>query len=124
MGKQGIKRRVYIQKFKTESAAVVAKHEKPVSQIAADLGIKEHMLRRWVKSVREPACGPSPGPGRPRDEELTPLRKKHKALRNAHEIFKKRWSSSRRETSSDGVPVHTSEPGNIHHPGDGRIIGA
>jgi transposase-like protein len=46
MGKQGIKRRVYTQEFKTESVALAARHEKPVSHIAADLGINEHMLRR------------------------------------------------------------------------------
>jgi transposase-like protein len=46
---------VYTQEFKTESAALVAKHEKPVSQIAADLGINEHLLRRWVKSTRKAA---------------------------------------------------------------------
>jgi transposase len=64
----------------------VEKHEKPVSQIAADLGINENMLRRWVQSAREAAgtsLKPFPGHGRARDEELTRLRKEVKALRSA-----------------------------------------
>jgi transposase len=92
MGTKGTKRRVYTQEFKTESAVLVAQHEKPVSHIAADLGINELMLRRWVKSAREAAgTSPRPFPGhrRVRDEKLTSLRKKTKALRTAHEILKK-----------------------------------
>jgi transposase len=73
---------VYTQEFKTESVALVAQYEQPVSQIAADLGINQHMFRRWVQR-------PFPGHGRARDEELTSLRKEHKTLRNAHEILKK-----------------------------------
>jgi transposase len=92
MGKQGINRRVYTPEFKTESVALVEKHEKPVSQIAADLGINENMLRRWVQSAREAGgtnLRPFPGHGRVRDEELARLRKENKALRNANEILKK-----------------------------------
>jgi hypothetical protein len=36
MKKKGTKRRVYTQECKAESAALVEKHEKPVSQTAAD----------------------------------------------------------------------------------------
>jgi transposase-like protein len=59
MGRKDMKRRVYTQEFKTESATLVGKHEQPVSQITADLGINEHRLRRWVKRARE-AAGTSP----------------------------------------------------------------
>jgi transposase-like protein len=92
MEKQGTKRRVYTQECKTESAALVAQHDQPVSHIAADLGNNEHMLRRWVKSAREAAgtsSRPFPGHGRARDEKRPPLRKEHKVLRNANEILQK-----------------------------------
>jgi transposase-like protein len=52
MGNNGTKRRVYTQEFKIESVDLVAKHEQPVSQIAADLGVNENMPQRWVKSAR------------------------------------------------------------------------
>jgi transposase len=92
MGKKGTKHRVYTMEFKTEAVALVLKREKPVSQIAVDLGLNESMLRRWVQTAQE-AVGTGvrvfPGHGRPRDEELTRLRKEVKSLREANEILKK-----------------------------------
>jgi transposase-like protein len=55
MSKKGTKRRVYSPGFKAETAAVIEKREKPVSQTAADLGVNENMLRKWVQKAREPA---------------------------------------------------------------------
>jgi transposase-like protein len=50
MGKKGNKRRVYTQEFKAETVALVEKHEQPVSQIAADLGI--WTLPRQVDKIK------------------------------------------------------------------------
>jgi transposase-like protein len=44
MGKKGTERRVYTKEFKAEAVALAEKREKPVSQIASDLGINENML--------------------------------------------------------------------------------
>jgi transposase len=76
MGEKSKDRRVYTREFKAEAAALAEKHEKPVSQIAVDLGINENMLRRWMRQAREVAGGglrgngvaTFPGHGRPRDE--------------------------------------------------------
>jgi transposase len=68
------------------------KHEKPVRQVAADLGINENMLHRWIQQSREAGGSglpPFPGHGRPRDEETARLRKENKSLREANEILKK-----------------------------------
>jgi transposase-like protein len=92
MGKKGTERRVYTKEFKAEAVALAEKREKPVSRIAADLGINENMLRRWMQAARETAGSglqAFPGHGRPRDAELTRLRKENKALREANEILKK-----------------------------------
>ena len=92
MGKQDKERRVYPKEFKAEAVALAQKHEKPVRQVAADLGINENMLHRWIQQSREAGDTgrtPFPGHGRPRDEELTRLRKENKALREANEILKK-----------------------------------
>jgi transposase-like protein len=92
MGKTDKKRRVYTKEFKAEAVALTQKHEKPVCQVASDLGISEKLLYRWIQQART-ATGtglpPFPGHGRPRDEELTRLRKENKALRAANEILKK-----------------------------------
>jgi transposase len=92
MSKKGIKRRVYSPEFKAETAALIEKREKPVSQTAVDLGVNENMLRKRVQKAHEPAgdgLRAFPGHGRPRDEEPARLRKENKALRNANEILKK-----------------------------------
>ena len=92
MGKQDKKRRVYTREFKAEVAALAEKREKPVRQIAQDLGINENQLYRWIQQAREAGgtgLPPFPGHGRPRDEELSRLRKENKVLREANEILKK-----------------------------------
>jgi len=92
MGKKGTERRVCTKEFKAEAAALAEKKEKPVSRIAAGLGINESMLRRRVQASRESAASglqASPGHGRPKDAELARLRKENKALREANEILKK-----------------------------------
>jgi transposase len=92
MGKKGTERRVYTEEFKSEAVALAEKKEKPASQIAKDLGINDGVLYRWIQQSRE-AAGSGikafPGHGRPRDEELTRLRKEVKSLRTANEILKK-----------------------------------
>jgi transposase len=92
MGKQDKERWVYTKEFKAEVVALAGKHEKPVRQIALDLGINENQLYRWIQQARESAgtgLPPFPGHGRPRDEELSRLRKEVKTLREANEILKK-----------------------------------
>jgi transposase len=88
MGKKDTGRRVYTTEFKAGAAALAEKYEKPVSHVAADLGINENVLYRWIPRTRESAgtgLPAFPGHGRPRDEELTRLRKEVKALRTAPE---------------------------------------
>jgi transposase len=86
MGKQDKERRVYTREFKAEAAALAEKREKPVRLIMADLGINENMPRRWMQQARDSGgtgLPPFPGHGRPRDEELSRLRKEVKMLREA-----------------------------------------
>ena len=92
MGKKGKDRRVYTQEFKTEAVALAEKREKPIGQIAKDLGVNESVLRRWMQQTKESAgtgLRPFHGHGRSRDEELSRLRKEVKVLREANEILKK-----------------------------------
>jgi len=92
MGKKGSVRRVYTKEFKAEAVALAEKREKPVGQVAKDLGLNESMLGRWMTEARK-AAGTGitvfPGRGKPRDEELTRLRKEVKVLKEANEILKK-----------------------------------
>jgi len=97
MTKKTIKRRSYTEEFKREASALAEKREKPISQVAKDLGLNESVLRRWIARAKEVSNMPGaeadikafPGHGRARDAELVRLRKEVKALRNANEILKK-----------------------------------
>jgi transposase-like protein len=53
MGKQDKERWVYAKEFKAEAVALAEKREKPVSQVAKDLGINENQLYRWMQQARE-----------------------------------------------------------------------
>ena len=92
MRKKNLERRVYTKEFKAEAVALAEKREKPVSQIALNLGINEGMMYRWMHQSRK-AAGSGitafPGHGRPQDQELARLRKENKALKDANEILKK-----------------------------------
>ena len=48
MKKQGTERRMYTGEFKAEAVAPAERRDKPVSQVAVDLGVNESMLRRWM----------------------------------------------------------------------------
>jgi len=92
MAKKNKERRSYTKEFKTEAVALAEKKEKPISQVAKDLGLNENVLRRWINQTKD-AEGTNirvfPGHGTARDAELIRLRKENKALRNANEILKK-----------------------------------
>ena len=92
MAKKNRERRSYTKEFKTEAVSLAEKKEKPISQVAKDLGLNENVLRRWITQTRE-AAGTNirvfPGHGRARDAELIRLRKEVKSLREANEILKK-----------------------------------
>jgi transposase len=91
MEKRSTERRVHPKEFKAEAVALALKREKPISQIAIDLGLNESVLRRWIHESAAAGNGVRafPGHGKPRDEELTRLRKEVKSLRDANEILKK-----------------------------------
>jgi len=91
MGKKSTERRVHTKEFKVEAVALAMKGEKPISQIAIDLGLNESVLRRWMHESATAGSGVRvfPGHGKPRDEELIRLRKENKALKDANEILKK-----------------------------------
>lgn len=92
MVKKSVVKRVYSKEFKDEAVALVGKGEKSARQIASDLGISDNVLYRWISRQRQSVRTGErafPGHGRPRDEELSRLRKENKALREANEILKK-----------------------------------
>jgi len=84
-------RRTFTQEFKLESVQFALNSEKPVSQVARDLGIKENNLRRWINEYREDPEHSFPGQGhlKESEKELHELRKKLADVKMERDILKK-----------------------------------
>lgn len=84
-------RRKHTREFKEQAVKLTYTSNKPVAQIAADLGINANMLDRWRREDRASGGGPVafPGKGRARDEELLNLRKALKQAEMERDILKK-----------------------------------
>ena len=86
----GKKRRSFSKEFKAETVVLLRTSDKSVGQIAADLGIGESVLRRWVHQA-----GVDAGNGRLDEltsedkQELGRLRREVRELRMEREILKK-----------------------------------
>jgi transposase-like protein len=57
MGKKDQGRRARTKEFKAEAAVLAEKREKPISQIAVDLGASRSVPRRWTRQAREAERG-------------------------------------------------------------------
>ena len=68
-------RRKFSAEYKREAVAMLESPGVSVSQIAADLGIGANVLGRWRREVRREPAPAFVGNGRPRDEELTLMRR-------------------------------------------------
>jgi transposase-like protein len=69
-----------------EAVALAKKQEKPINQVVKDLEVSEKILYCLMQKSWEAAGSglhPFPGHERPRDEELSRLRKEVKSLREA-----------------------------------------
>lgn len=80
--------RRYPPEFKEEAVRLAQRGEKPVGQIAQDLGIAHETLRRWIKQS-EIDAGRREGLMTDEREELRRLRRENRILHQEREILKK-----------------------------------
>jgi transposase-like protein len=78
----------YPLEFKQRALELVALGEKPVAQIARDLGIAESGLRRWMAQA-EVDSGQRPGLTSDERKELAELRRANRRLEMENEILKR-----------------------------------
>lgn len=79
----------YPDQFKREAVELVKITDRPVRQIAEEIGVADQTLRNWIAADEAERGG---GPGRlaaDEREELKQLRKENKRLRMEREILKK-----------------------------------
>ncbi len=83
------RRRVYDEQFKRDAVGLARKSKKKISQVAADLGIRQDILYRWIREAEEPDKKTFPGHGKSRDEEMAHLRKELAEVTLERDILKK-----------------------------------
>jgi len=87
------KKSKHSQEFRDTAVQLALKGDKPVAQVAKELGIDKHLLYSWIKSWKEKheSAGPRSNQKQPSsvDEELKELRRKNKQLELENEILKK-----------------------------------
>lgn len=87
----------YPPQFRAEAVRLVRESGKPMTQIAADLGVSLESLRHWTKQSQIDA-GEREGLTTSEREELRQLRREVRVLREEREILKKAAAFFAKET--------------------------
>ena len=85
------KNRKYTREFKIEAIRLCEEDERPVSEVARQLGISPNNLYKWRTQFGEDGEEAFPGKGKlnSSDEELRRLRRENMRLREERDILKK-----------------------------------
>ena len=86
--------RIFSKEFKEQAVLLTETSGKRVSEIAHDLGIRENMLWRWKKELREAGSRSFPGqgnrqPGTDLEEEVRRLQRELHLVTMERDILKK-----------------------------------
>jgi transposase len=83
------KRRHYDRAFKLAAVRLLESSDKPLVQVARELGISGSMLRRWREQVKERGGAAFSDSGRMERSEILRLQRENRELRRENEILKK-----------------------------------
>ena len=83
--------RTFTREFKVEAVQLAKSSDKPLTQIARDLGIADSTLHTWCKQFSEQGEHAFPGSGHqmPHEEEIRNLKRENEILRQERDILKK-----------------------------------
>ena len=115
------KRRKYTPEFREQAARLVIETGRPTAQVAAEIGVGEQVLGRWVRLAREAAAAGDTDVVLDADEraELERLRRENAELRLDRAFLKKqpRPSSSPNRTGR-GLPGDRGGEGHVRGQAD------
>jgi transposase len=80
--------RKYPQELRDRAVRLVMESDRPIAQIAADLGVHREALRTWVRQAQADAGTRPEQLTSAEREELKRLRKENNELKRANEILK------------------------------------
>ena len=84
-------RRKYTREFKREAARLAEESDRPVDELARELGNHPNTLYKWHRAYLEDSEDAFPGPGKlaPADEEIRRLRRELARVKEERDILKK-----------------------------------
>jgi transposase len=85
----------FTEEFRREAVRLVTESDRPVKELAAELGVSETGLRNWVRTVPRQKTGP--GRVISLEEQVRQLRRENERLREEREILKKATAFFARE---------------------------
>lgn len=83
------KRRSFTPEFRHEAVRLALESDRPLSEIARELGIRPDQLRHWKQAITRAAGGPAPASGESPEQELRRLRREVAVLRQERDFLKK-----------------------------------
>ena len=86
------KRQHFTKEFKQEAVRLLEQGDKPISELALDLGVRRNQLYKWQETLRKNGAQAFRGPGRKpleQSDEVTRLRKELEQVKLERDILKK-----------------------------------
>ena len=86
-----MEKKTYTKEFKEEAVKLVKEHNVSIMQAAAELGISQSALRKWVAALGSHGKAAFPGSGNlsPADQKIRELEKKLRLAEMERDILKK-----------------------------------
>jgi transposase len=111
------KRRRYTPEFRQQAARLVIETGRPVAHVAAEIGVGEQVLGRWVRLARQAAESGDTGAVLDADEraELERLRRENAELRLDRAFLKEPRPSSSQSRIGRGLPGDRGGEGHLSH---------
>ena len=91
-------RRKYSDEYKREAVRMATQPGVTKSQVASDLGINANLLGRWCKDFSTNGNAAFPGQGKPRDEEMSQLKRELARVKKERDFLKEAASFFARES--------------------------
>lgn len=84
-------RKRYTREFKLEAVRLLEQSDKPIAELARELGIRRNLLYKWRDTLSAKGEASFPGAGRKRDfeEENARLRRELERVKEERDILKK-----------------------------------